>query len=94
MLLSPRKVTLAVDSKVGVGPRGFRSYYAQALAVGRFSDPEANGAFAAFTRLGVLCLNTRSTPWLRRLLGSGLLTSLAKNQPVPGEKIDARPTKT
>ena len=33
------------------------------------------------------------TPWLCRLLGSGFLTALAKNPPVPGEKIDARPTK-
>ena len=49
----------AVDPKAGVGPRVFWSYYARALAVGRYSDPEANGAFAAFTRLGVLYLNTQ-----------------------------------
>ena len=48
-LLSLRKVTLAVDTEVGVGPHGFGSYYAQALAVGRFSDPEPSGAFDAFT---------------------------------------------
>ena len=56
-LRSLRTVTLAVDPKVGVGPRGFRSYYARALAV------------AAFARLGVLYLNTQMPPWLRRLLG-------------------------
>ena len=33
------------------------------------ATPEANGAFAAFTRLGVLYLNTQMPPWLRRLLG-------------------------
>ena len=52
VLLSPREVALAMDAKAGVGPRGFQSYYARALAVERFSDPEANGAFAAFTWLG------------------------------------------
>ena len=60
-------MTLAVDTRAGVGPRGFRSYYARALAVGRSSDPEANGAFKAFTRLGVLYLNTQMAPSLRRL---------------------------
>ena len=32
-------------------------------------------------------------PWLRRQLGSGLLTPLAKAEAVPGETVDARPTK-
>ena len=92
VLLSLSTVALAVDPKAGVGPRGFRSYYARSLAVGRFSDPEANGAFAAFMRLGVLYLNTRMPPWLRRLLGSDLLRPLAKNPPVPGGGVDVRPT--
>ena len=92
-LLSLRTVALAVDPRAGVGPRGFRLYYARALAFGRFSDPEANGAFAAFMGLGVLYLNTQLLPWLRRLLRSGLLAPLAKNPPVPGGEIDARPTK-
>ena len=56
-LLSFRTVALAVDQKVGVGPRGFRSYYPRALAVERLPDPEANGVFAAFRRLAVLYLN-------------------------------------
>ena len=79
-LLSLRTVALAVDPKAGVGLHGFQSHYARKLAVGSFSDPEANSAFAAFTRLGVIYLNTQMPPWLRRLLGSGLLTPLAKNQ--------------
>ena len=52
VLLSLYTVTLAVDPKVGIDPRGFRPYYVRALAVGRIFDLEANGAFAAFTRLG------------------------------------------
>ena len=90
-LLSLRKMTLAVDPKVGVGPRGIRSYYARALAFRRSYEPEANGAF--FTRLGVLYLNTRMPPWLRSLLGSAPLVPLAKNPHVPEEEIDARHTK-
>ena len=87
VLLSLRKVTLAADPEVGVDPRSSRSYYARALSVGRFSDPEANGAFAAFTRLVVLYHNTQMRPWIRRL------TPPAKNPPATGEKIEARPTK-
>ena len=82
-----------MDPLAGVDPGGFQSYYARELAVGRFSDPEANGASAAFTRLGVLYLNKQMPPWLRRLLGSGILEPLAKNLSVPRKKIDARPTK-
>ena len=33
VLLSPRAVTLTVDPGAGVGPRGFRTYNARALAV-------------------------------------------------------------
>ena len=32
-------------------------------------------------------------PWLRRQLGSGLLTPQAKAEAAPGETADARPTK-
>ena len=32
-------------------------------------------------------------PWLRRQLGSGLLTPQAKDPPVTGETPDSRPTK-
>ena len=67
VLLSPRTLIPAVDPKAGVGPRGFWSYYARALAVGKSSDPKANGTFAAFTWLGVLYLNKRMPPWFRRL---------------------------
>ena len=63
---------------------------ARALVVGRFSDPEANGAFAAFARLGVLYLNTQMPPWLRLLFGSGLITPQAKNSPVPGGRKSTR----
>ena len=81
VLLSLRKVTLAVVPKAGVGPRGYRSYYAR---VGRFSDSEANGAFAAFMRLGVFYLNAQMPPWLRRLLYSCLFAPPTKNPPAPG----------
>ena len=90
---SLRKATIAVDPKVGVGPRGFRSYYARALAVGKFTDPEAKTAFESFRRLGIRYLNGTMPPWLRRQLGSGLLTPLAKEPPVTGETPDSRPTK-
>ena len=79
ILLSSRKKNQAVDPKVGVDPSGFKSHFARALAVGNFTDPEAYGAFATFSRVGALYLNTNAPPWLCSQLRSDLLTPLAKD---------------
>lgn len=81
------------DPKVGVGPRGFKSNYAKALIHGRFTDAEAKSSFNSFTKLGTLYLDCSMPPWLRRQLGSGILTPLAKIEATDGETVDARPTK-
>ena len=88
-----RYVTKNADPKVGVGPRGFRSNYVKALSRGRFTACEAKAAFGNFESLGKRYLNCSMAPWLRRQLGSGLLTPLAKAEAAPGETGDARPTK-
>ena len=76
-----------------MGPRGFRSNYAKALLRGRFADCEAKAAFGNFESLGRRYLKCSMPHWLRRQLGSGLLTPLAKAEAAAGETVDARPTK-
>ena len=88
-----QQVTKAADPKIGVGPRGFRSNFAKALFRGRFIDCKAKAAFGNFESLGKRYLKCPMPPWLRRQLGSGLLTTLAKAEAAPGETVDARPTK-
>ena len=67
--------------------------YAKALFRGRFTDCEAKSAFGNFESLGKRYLNCSMPPWLRRQLGSGFLTPLAKAEAAPGETADARTTK-
>ena len=52
-----------------------------------------SGEKSPFESLGKRYLNCSMPFWLRRQLGSGLLTPLAKAEAAPGETADARPTK-
>ena len=63
------------------------------LFEGNFTHPEAKAAKDHLTELGMCYLSLKLPAWLRALLGGGFLTSLNKNELVPGQIPDARPVK-
>jgi len=78
------------DPKTGVGIRGVRPSHLDAVFQGKFNDPGAIAAPSNFTELGALYLKKGLAPWVRRILGGGLLTPLNKHAPPTN---DARPVK-
>ena len=82
-----------LDPKVGVGPRRLHADHIRKLLNGRMTDPESRSALPLFQELGILYLNCTLPPWVRAILGGGLLTPLNKNQPGPDHAVDARPVK-
>ena len=86
-------VALKTDPKTACGPRGLRPDHIKCLFNGVFSNPEAITAKDRFTEFGKLYLSRKLPPWLRTLLGGGLLTPLNKVEPVPSRSPDARPVK-
>ena len=78
---------------IGVGPRGFRSFYLSVLVKGRMKDPEAQEAYFQCEKLGKLYCNAVLPAWLRRRLGGGALTPVLKAASEPGKPDDARPVK-
>jgi hypothetical protein len=78
------------DPKTGVGIRGARPSHLDAVFQGKFNDPGAIAAPSNFTELGALYLKKGLAPWVRRILGGGLLTPLNKHAPPTN---DARPVK-
>ena len=87
------KVVNGLNPLVGVGPRGFKAHYLIALHRGNFSNAGAAAALGSFTDLGLAYVTGQMPAWLRRCLGGGLLSPLCKEEPTPGQTVDARPTK-
>jgi hypothetical protein len=82
-----------LDPKVGVGPRGLHADHIRKFLDCRMTDPESSSALVFFQELGILYLNCSLPPWVRAILGTGLLTPLNKTLPNLDGTVDARPVK-
>ena len=80
-----------LDALVGVGGRGLKAHYLQALATARSTTDEAAEAVDKLQELGEEYASGELPPWVRHMMNAGLLTPIIKSAAPPGVTPDMRP---